>query len=62
MTSGTTGKQIGAVADDEKVAKVFVVMADGLGRKCLICDRIFSRQASFEHSKTICYPPASNAN
>jgi len=46
----------------ERVAKVFVVMADGLGRKCLICDRIFTRQASYEHSMTICYPPACNAN
>ena len=61
MTSQSEGRQTRTVAD-EQVAKVFVVTADGRGRKCLICERVFSRQASFEHSKTICYPPASNAN
>jgi hypothetical protein len=41
---------------------VFEVTADGRERKCLICDRLFSRQASYEHSRTICYPPSSSLN
>lgn len=50
-----------APANDEKVAKIFIVIADDV-RQCLICDRMFSRNESFQHSKTICYPPDSNAN
>ena len=61
MISENTGKQIGTVAD-ERIAKVFEVTADGRERKCLICDRLFSRQASYEHSRTICYPPSSSLN
>jgi len=46
-----------AAFNDEKIAKVFIVVnADT--RRCLICDQLFTRQGSFEHSKTICYPPA----
>jgi len=60
MIPETTGKQSGTVAD-ERVAKVFIVMGDNT-RKCLICEQAFSREASYEHSKTICYPSASSAN
>ena len=60
MIPETTAKEIGTVAD-ERVAKVFIVMDDNT-RKCLICEQAFSREASYEHSKTICYPPASSAN
>jgi hypothetical protein len=42
---------------DERVAKVFIVVSDDT-RRCLICDQLFTRQGSFEHSKTTCYPPA----
>lgn len=41
--------------NDERVAKVFVVVSDDT-RRCLICDQLFSRQGSFEHSKITCYP------
>lgn len=50
-----------ATFDDERVAKVFVVVSEDT-RRCLICDQLFSRQRSFEHSKTICYPPVSSGN
>lgn len=60
MIPETSGKQIGMVAD-ERVAKVFVVMGDNM-RKCLICEQAFSREGSYEHSTTICYPPAASAN
>ncbi len=60
MIPENTGKQVGTVAD-ERVAKVFIVVGDDV-RRCLICEKLFSRQASFEHSTTICYAPASSAN
>lgn len=41
--------------DDEKVAKVFVVVGEDM-RKCLTCDQLFTRQQSCEHSKVTCYP------
>ncbi len=63
MIREATNKQIGAVAQGEKVGKVFVVVGeDAMSRKCLVCEQVFSRQASFEHSKTICYPPVSSTN
>ena len=50
-----------AVADDESVGKVFIVIARDL-RKCLVCEQTFTRQGSFEHSKCPCRPSASIAN
>jgi hypothetical protein len=52
-------QQIRTVAREERVGKVFIALADGM-RQCLICDGIFSRQDSFEHSKDVCYPSSSN--
>ena len=53
----------------EAYTKVFLVLPDDTTadgevsrRQCLICNRIFSRQESYEHSMTICYPPASSMN
>jgi len=61
----------------ESYSKVFLVVADDAfdsghesrdgtaspkNRKCLICERVLSRCESFEHSKTICYPPAASTN
>ena len=46
---------------DEQYTKVFIVIAAD-SRKCMVCDQVFTRQGSYEHSQTICYPPASNAN
>ena len=60
IQDATTG-HLPAVANDEKVAKVFTVVAEDV-RRCLICERLFSPRESFEHSRTICYPPASDAN
>jgi hypothetical protein len=41
----------------DKVGKVFVMEA-GFGR-CLICDLLFTRAASREHSDEICFPTPS---
>ncbi len=51
----------GGVGNGESYSKVFIAIAHDV-RKCLICERVFSRQASFEHSKFPCHPPASTAN
>jgi hypothetical protein len=54
------------VDSDESYAKVFICLGrDAVGhhlRKCLICERVFLRQESFEHSKVPCHPSASTAN
>ena len=60
MIPSQTSKPFTGVAD-EKVAKVFIVVSDDT-RRCLICDQLFTRQESFEHSKITCYPPPSAAN
>jgi hypothetical protein len=28
-------------------------------RKCLVCEQLFSRRASAEHAKRVCYPARS---
>ena len=59
---GTQGTAIRAFAD-EGYSKVFIVCGDGAtSRKCLICEQVFSREDSFEHSKLPCQPLASTAN
>jgi hypothetical protein len=55
MSPESTGKQIGIVSHDETVGKVFIVVSDDT-RRCAVCDQLFTRQASFEHSKLPCYP------
>ena len=56
-----TNETRACVGSDESYAKVFICLGQDL-RKCLICERVFSRQESFEHSKFPCQPPASSAN
>jgi len=62
MIQSTKEKRTGA-GNDESYSKVFIVCGEGASlRKWLICERLFSRQDSFEHSKFPCQPPASTAN
>lgn len=58
MTPDGTDKRFPAVAADERVGKVFAVVSDDL-RMCLICEQVFTRQSSFEHSKFPCHPASS---
>ena len=58
MTPDGTDKRFPAVAADERVGKVFIVVGDDL-RMCLICEQMFTRQGSFEHSKFPCHPASS---
>jgi len=55
MTFDHTFKQIGVAAQDESVGKVFLVTSVDT-RKCLICDQVFTREDSFQHSMVTCYP------
>jgi hypothetical protein len=61
MMGGNDGMKISFA--DERYTKVFIVCGeDAQLRRCLICEQVYSRQASCEHSKTVCYPPRSSAN
>jgi hypothetical protein len=46
-------------ARTDQVGKVFIVVSQRV-RKCLVCEELFTRRASAEHSKVICYPTASD--
>ena len=39
----------------DQIGKAFVVVSEDV-RKCLVCDDLFSRQASCEHPKVARYP------
>ncbi len=58
MTPTGTDKRFPAAAADERVGKVFAVVSDDL-RMCVICEQVFTRQGSFEHSKLPCHPASS---
>ena len=49
-------KGMEVIKTDERVGKVFVVMAENV-RKCMICERFFTRSESAEHAHSMCYPP-----
>jgi hypothetical protein len=59
MTPNIKGKRSGP--DDYVSSKCFIVTGED-ARLCMICERTYSRKGSFEHSQTICYPPATSAN
>lgn len=61
MIPTSADERIKAGADDDRVGKVFMALADDM-RRCLICERVFSRRDSFEHTKFPCHPPAPTAN
>jgi hypothetical protein len=46
---------VAACARTDQIGKVFVVVGQWV-RKCLVCEELFTRRASAEHSKVICYP------
>jgi hypothetical protein len=49
-----TRRDTGSTRTDQ-VGKVFVVVSQRV-RRCLVCEELFTRRASAEHSKVICYP------
>ena len=52
MTTGGKGNRDSMVTSDEKVGKVFVVVA-GM-RRCLICERDFAPREAAQHVATVC--------
>jgi hypothetical protein len=39
----------------DQTGKAFMVLCQGM-RQCLVCDKIFTRQAAAAHAGTVCYP------
>jgi len=54
-----TRRDTGSIRTDQ-VGKVLVVVGQRV-RKCLVCEELFTRRASAEHSKVICYPAVPDA-
>lgn len=48
------------VTHADQIGKVFKVVSQDM-RQCLICDQLFTRQASAEHADVVCYPTISDA-
>jgi hypothetical protein len=46
-------------ARTDQVGKVFIAVGQRV-RKCLVCEELFTRRASAEHAKVICYPTVSD--
>jgi hypothetical protein len=59
MVGNSKGKCSEAVAQADRTGKVFFVN-QGM-RKCLICERVFTREASAEHSMVACSPAVPEA-
>ena len=41
--------------NSEQVGKVFLALANDL-RQCLVCDRLFTREAGAKHAGATCFP------
>jgi hypothetical protein len=55
MTAGEkTQRGAGSMRTDQ-IGKAFIVVGQDV-RQCLICEGVFTRQASAEHAKLACYP------
>jgi hypothetical protein len=42
----------------DQIGKVFLVVGQDV-RKCLVCEQLFTRQASAEHANVVCDPARS---
>jgi hypothetical protein len=60
MAADDKNERGAACARTDQVGKVFVVVGQRV-RQCLVCEELFTRRASAEHSKVICYPTVSGA-
>ena len=43
------------IRPDDRVGKVFCVVGENI-RRCLICEKLFTRQAAAAHAGTVCRP------
>jgi hypothetical protein len=49
-----TRRDAGSTRTDQ-IAKVFVVVSQDV-RRCLVCEKLFTRRAAAEHATVDCYP------
>ena len=49
-------RPIGATVPDDRAGKVFGVVGQNV-RRCLICDKLFTRLTASAHAETTCRPP-----
>ena len=52
-----TRRDVGFIHTDQ-IGKVFAVIGQDV-RRCLVCEQPFTRRASAEHAKMVCYPARS---
>jgi len=55
MTTGGRAVPMQQARNDEVIGKIFVALSQDM-RQCLICDGVFTKQGSADHSATPCYP------
>jgi hypothetical protein len=58
MTAEKTTKRGANSTRTDQIGKVFLVVGQDV-RKCLVCEQLFTRQASAEHAKVVCDPALS---
>ena len=59
MAADDKNERGAACARRDQVGKVFLVVGQRV-RQCLVCEELFTRRASAEHAKVICYPTVSD--
>jgi len=59
MAADDKNERGAACARTDQVGKVFIVVGQRV-RQCLVCEELFTRLASAEHAKVICYPAVSD--
>jgi len=55
MVVDSKGSRVEGSAHADLVGKVYAVLHQNV-RRCLICDRLFTRHAAAEHAGTVCHP------
>ena len=60
MAADDKNERAAVCARTDQVGKVFIAVGQRV-RKCLVCEELFTRRASAEHSKVICYPAVPDA-
>lgn len=59
MAADDKNERGAACARADQVGKVFIVVGQRV-RKCLVCEELFTRRASADHAKVICFPTVSD--
>jgi hypothetical protein len=54
MTADDKARRCAGCVRTDQIGKVFMVVGQDV-RKCLICEGVFSREASVEHAKLFCH-------